>query len=309
MSNWLVTGAGGMLGRDLVAALTGRPDVRLTALHRSDLDIADPEAAEAAVAGQSVVINAAAWTNVDAAEAHEERATAVNGTAVAHLARACAASGALLLHVSTDYVFPGDAREPYAEDAPTSPVNAYGRGKLVGERAVIETMPESGFVVRTAWLYTRARDRPNFLATMLRLAGERETLTVVDDQRGQPTWSGALAGRLVELGDAALAGRAPAGIYHGTGSGETTWCGFARAIFAQAGLDPERVRPITTAEFPLPAPRPAYSVLGHHRWTLAGLGPMPDWRQSLADAFASESIGPDARPGAPADVVTPVGQL
>jgi dTDP-4-dehydrorhamnose reductase len=274
-----------MLGRDLVDLLAARTDVRLTPLDRAGLDITDASAVAARVAGHDIVLNAAAWTDVDAAEAAEDRATAVNGDGVAHLARACAATGAVLVQVSTDYVFPGDAAKPYAEDAPTAPINAYGRGKLVGERAVLETLPERGYVVRTAWLY--APEGRNFLTTMLRLAAERETLSVVDDQRGQPTWSRALAQRLVALGEAALEGRAAAGVYHGTASGSTTWFGFARAIFAAAGLDAERVRSTTTEAFPRPARRPAYSVLAHAGWARAGLPAMADWQESLAAAIAA----------------------
>jgi dTDP-4-dehydrorhamnose reductase len=149
--------------------------------------------------------------------------------------------------VSTDYVFAGDAGEPYPEDAPTAPVNAYGRGKLAGERAVLDLLPATGYVVRTAWLY--GAHGPNFVRTMLRLAGERDHVDVVADQYGQPTWSAALARRLVELGEAV---GAPAGVYHGTASGQTTWYGLARAVFEEAGLDPDRVRPTTSDRFTLP---------------------------------------------------------
>lgn len=286
--SWLVTGAGGMLGRDLVTVLGADPARRFTAATRAELDLTDPEAVRAAVTGHDVVINAAAWTAVDAAETHEDEATAVNGAGVENLAHACALVGARLLHVSTDYVFPGDADRPYPEDAPTAPVNAYGRSKLVGEQAVSRLLPETGYVVRTAWLYgTHGR---NFVNTMLRLAAEREHLTVVDDQLGQPTWSYALASRLVELGDAARSGRAPAGSYHGTASGQTTWFGLARAVFALSGLDPDRVRPTTSADYLLPAARPAYSVLGHDRWRSAGLAPMPDWHEMLGRALASRGL-------------------
>ncbi|MEV4631123.1 dTDP-4-dehydrorhamnose reductase [Micromonospora sp. NPDC049523] len=288
--NWLVTGAGGMLGQDLVTVLGADPARRFTAATRAELDLTDPEAVRAAVTGHDVVINAAAWTDVDGAETREDEATAVNGAGVENLARACAQAGVRLLHVSTDYVFPGDASQPYQEDAPTAPINAYGRSKLVGERAVTRLLPETGYVVRTAWLYgTHGR---NFVNTMLRLATEREQLTVVDDQLGQPTWSYALASRLVELGDAARAGAAPAGIYHGTASGQTTWFGLARAVFALSGLDPDRVRPTTSENYPLPAPRPAYSVLGHDRWRSAGLAPMPDWHEMLGGALADRGLVP-----------------
>ncbi|WBB99486.1 dTDP-4-dehydrorhamnose reductase [Solwaraspora sp. WMMA2080] len=287
---WLVTGAGGMLGRDLLAALADHPDTRsVTALTRTDLDITNPAAVAAAVDGHQVVINAAAWTDVDGAEAAEEAATAVNGTAVAHLAQACADRGAHLVHVSTDYVFAGDGTSPYPEDAPTSPVNAYGRSKLVGEQAVARLLPERGYVVRTAWLY--GAHGPNFVATMLRLAGEREHLEVVDDQHGQPTWSYALAHQLVALAAAAVAGTASAGFYHGTASGQTTWCGLAREAFALRGLDPTRIRPTTSANFRRPAARPTYSVLGHQRWARAGLPVMADWRSMLSTALRDPAFG------------------
>ncbi|MGN9906665.1 dTDP-4-dehydrorhamnose reductase [Phytohabitans sp. LJ34] len=284
MTRILVTGAGGMLGQDLLdvlkgqPSLKGRPDLDVTALARADLDVTDEAAVRAAVAGHDVVLNAAAWTDVDGAEEREAEATAVNGAGVAHLARAARATGARLVHVSTDYVFRGDATTPYAEDAPTDPINAYGRSKLAGERAVLAA---GGYVVRTAWLYG-AHGR-NFVTTMLRLAGERETVDVVDDQRGQPTWSWALAERLVDL---ALAD-APPGVYHGTASGETTWYGLARAAFARAGHDPDRVRPTTSDRFVRPAPRPSYSVLGHDRWAEAGMTPMTDWETMLSAYLGS----------------------
>ncbi|MFG2842405.1 dTDP-4-dehydrorhamnose reductase [Kitasatospora sp. NPDC048296] len=282
---WLVTGAAGMLGQDLLTVLAGDPTAEVTALGRADLDITDAAAVLAAVEGHDVVVNCAAWTAVDAAETEEETATAVNGTGVRHLAAACAKTGARLLQVSTDYVLPGDAAEPYAETASTGPVNAYGRGKLVGEQAVAELLPQHGYVVRTAWLY--GEHGKNFVATMLRLAAQRETLDVVDDQQGQPTWSLALARQLVELGTAALAGRAPAGVYHGTAAGRTTWCGLAREAYRLSGLDPERIRPATSAAYVTPAVRPAFSVLGHDRWTAAGLSPQPDWREQLAEALGT----------------------
>ncbi|MFJ8626309.1 dTDP-4-dehydrorhamnose reductase [Kitasatospora sp. NPDC093550] len=280
---WLVTGAAGMLGRDLLQVLAGDPTAEVTALRRADLDITDAAAVQAAVEGHDLVVNCAAWTDVDGAETEEDAATAVNGTGVRHLAAACAKTGARLLHVSTDYVLPGDATEPCPEDAPTAPVNAYGRSKLVGERAVTELLPEHGYVVRTAWLY--GEHGPNFVATMLKLAAQRDTLDVVDDQHGQPTWSYALAVRLVELGRAALGGRAPAGIYHGTASGRTTWFGLARETYALSGLDPERIRPTTSEAFVRPAVRPAFSVLGHDRWAAAGLAPLAEWRTMLAEAL------------------------
>jgi dTDP-4-dehydrorhamnose reductase len=235
-----------------------------------------------------VVVNCAAWTDVDGAERSEAAATAVNGTGVRHLARACADSGALLLHISTDYVLPGDSRRPYPEDAPTGPVNAYGRSKLAGERAVVELLPRAGYIVRTAWLY--GAHGPNFVATMLELAARRETLEVVADQHGQPTWSRVLARQLAALGRAALAGRAPAGIYHGTAAGHTTWCGLARETFRLSGLDAERIRPVGSDKFPRPATRPAFGVLGHGNWLRAGLAPLPRWDDQLTAALKTPAF-------------------
>lgn len=282
---WLVTGAGGMLGREVTAALAAVGERDVTAATREVLDITDPAAVATVVPGHDVVVNTAAWTDVDGAEADEAGATRVNGDAVALLARACAGSGARLLHLSTDYVFPGDGTSPYPEDAPTDPVNAYGRSKLAGERAVLDTLPGRGYVVRTAWLY--ATHSRNFVTTMLRLAQQRDTVDVVDDQVGQPTWARALAGQLVALGRSAHAGTAPAGVYHGTAAGTASWYDLARAVFAGAGLDPARVRPTTSEHFVRPARRPAYSVLGHAAWSRTGVAPLPDWRGMLAEALAA----------------------
>ncbi|MFI0807670.1 dTDP-4-dehydrorhamnose reductase [Streptomyces echinatus] len=287
-TSWLVTGAHGLLGRDVLAELATDPDAVVTGLGRDGLDITDPAAVRAAAAGHQVIVNCAAWTDVDGAERSEAAATAVNGTGVRHLARACADSGALLLHISTDYVFPGDARLPYPEDAPTGPVNAYGRGKLAGERAVAELLPRTGYTVRTAWLY--GPHGPNFVATVLGLAARRATLDVVADQYGQPTWSRALARQLAALGRRALTGRAPAGVYHGTSSGRTTWCGLAREAFRLSGLDPERIRPVGSDKFPRPAPRPAFGVLGHDNWRRAGLPPLPQWEDQLASALTAPAF-------------------
>ncbi|ETK34315.1 dTDP-4-dehydrorhamnose reductase [Microbispora sp. ATCC PTA-5024] len=273
----MVTGAAGMLGADLVTLLRHEGE-DVVPLARRDLDLRDPRAAAAAVADvkPDVVVNCAAWTAVDEAEAHEEEALAVNGHGVRRLAAASAGHGATLIHISTDYVFDGSARLPYAEDEPVDPVNAYGRTKLAGERAALS---HGGHVVRTAWLY--GEHGANFATTMIHLAGERDTVSVVDDQHGQPTWTADLAERIVLLG---RSGARP-GVYHGTNAGRTTWYGYAREIFCLLGADPDRVRPTTSRDFPRPAPRPAYSVLGHAAWTRAGMAPMRDWREALRDAW------------------------
>jgi dTDP-4-dehydrorhamnose reductase len=297
-ARWLVTGGAGMLGRDLAGVL-GEAGADVLAPGRRELDVTDADAVRAAVAGRDVVVNTAAWTDVDGAESEEAAATRVNGDGPRTLAAACAASGAVLLQLSTDYVFRGDATAPYSHDAPTSPVNAYGRGKLAGERAVLDLLPERGYVVRTAWLYG-AHGR-NFVSTMLGLAERHATVDVVDDQRGQPTWTRALARQLYELGEAAVAGRAPAGVYHGTASATATWFDLARAAFELTGLDPERVRPTTSEAFVRPARRPAYSVLAHERWAEAGVAPQPHWRDQLTEALPTLTSGtaaPGGRPGA-----------
>ncbi|WP_030911507.1 dTDP-4-dehydrorhamnose reductase [Streptomyces sp. NRRL F-5126] len=281
---WLITGAGGMLGQDLLARLAADGDPA-TGLDRAALDITDPGAVRAALEAHApaVVVNCAAWTAVDDAEAKEDEALAVNGRGPLVLAEACAAAGAVLIQISTDYVFAGDATAPYAEDAPLDPRSAYGRTKAVGERAVLTTLPDTGYVVRTAWLYGAGGG--NFVHTMIRLEGVKEALDVVNDQRGQPTWTADLAGLLARLGRAALAGTAPAGVYHGTNAGDTTWFGLTREIFHLLGADAARVRPTTSEAFVRPAPRPAYSVLGHDRWRAAGIEPLRSWHDALTDAF------------------------
>ena len=285
-----MTGAGGQLGSDLCRLLEADPRVNAWAgLTRAELDITDPARVRAVVADQArpakvqgglVVINTAAWTNVDGAESDEAAAYAVNATGPAHLAAACARVGATLIHISTDYVFDGRANRPYEVDDPTGPVSAYGRTKLAGEEAVRALCPSS-YVVRTAWVYGQTGG--NFVKTIARLARERDELTVVDDQRGSPTWSADLAAALIDL---AAAQPAP-GVYHCAGGGETTWYGFARAILAELGLDPDKVKPTTTEAFPRPAPRPAYSVLSDKAWVDAGLRPLRRWDEALSAAFAA----------------------
>ena len=281
---YLITGANGMLGHDLVTALAGRD---VTALGRNDLDITDLDAVRAAIPGFDVVINGAAYTKVDDAETDEDAALAINGIGAGNLARAAAETGAILVQVSTDYVFDGTATTPYDESTPHNPVSAYGRTKAEGERLALELNGERTYIVRTAWLY--GQHGPNFPKTMLKLAAARPELTVVSDQVGQPTWTLDLALQIVALLDS----DAPFGIYHGTNSGETSWFGFARAVFANAGLDPERVQPTDSASFVRPAPRPSYSVLGHGAWIAAGLTPLRSWDEALADAMRQGVVEPE----------------
>jgi len=283
MSRWLITGAGGQLGTDLSAALSGED---IYAFRHGQLDIADAAAVAGVIARvqPDVVVNAAAYTAVDAAESDEDAAYRVNAAGPAVLAASLSGTTARLIHVSTDYVFAGDAARPYGVDDVTGPKSAYGRTKLAGEIAVREVLPEASYVVRTAWVY--GATGKNFVKTMIRLEREHETVSVVDDQRGSPTWSADLAGGLVELGRSS----APSGIYHGTNRGDTTWFGFTRAIFEELGADPARVRPTATDAFPRPAPRPAYSVLSDAAWRAAGLRPLPHWRDALRRAFAADAF-------------------
>lgn len=280
VTRWLVLGAGGQLGSDLVAVLR-QVGQEVDGRVRSEVDITDPDAVAAAVrdSAPDVVVNAAAFTAVDRAETEEAAAWAVNGRGPELIAEQVAARPTTtLIHISTDYVFAGDATAPYAEDAPTHPATAYGRTKLVGEQAVRRILPDRGFVLRTAWLY--GDHGPNFVTTMLRLAAQGDPVSVVTDQIGQPTWSRDLAGQIQEL----VAAAGPAGIYHATNAGSCSWYELARRTFTLAGSDPDRVLPTTTAAFPRPAPRPAYSVLAHDGWIRAGIAPMRRWQDALADA-------------------------
>ncbi|WP_234983339.1 dTDP-4-dehydrorhamnose reductase [Demequina sp. NBRC 110053] len=283
---WLVLGAQGMLGRDLadVLAQAGR---EVIAAGRDEVDVADAAAVSAAVADADVVVNCAAYTDVDGAEADEEAAVALNATAAGVVARACASAGARLVHISTDYVFDGDADAPYAESHPVAPRSAYGRSKARGERQVLSSGP-GALVVRTAWLY--GAHGTCFPRTIARLAMERDRLDVVADQVGQPTWTRDLATFIVALTDA----DAPGGIYHGTASGQCSWFEFARAVIASSGAD-ARVEPTSTVAFPRPAPRPAWSVLGHARHEALGVSSIGSWRERWSVA-APEVLG-DARSG------------
>jgi dTDP-4-dehydrorhamnose reductase len=272
----LITGAGGMLGQDVgkAARAAGHQPIAFT---RAQLDIADADAVARAVteARPDAVINCAAWTKVDAAEEHEPEATAANGAGAGNIARAAASAGAWTVHVSSDYVFDGSKRSPYLESDPTGPLSAYGRSKLAGELAVADGAPETHTIVRSSWLF--GAGGPCFPKTMLRLAAEREDLNVVDDQLGCPTYTGDLAGALV-----ALAETRRLGVLHVAAGEQCSWYEFAVATIAAGGLDC-RVHPIDTSRYPLPAPRPAFSVMRSHR----AAPELPGWRDGL-DSFMSE---------------------
>lgn len=270
-----------MLAADVIYALerTGAKYVAIAG--KEDLDVLDKDAVDAAVAHVDLVINCAAYTAVDAAETEEATAMAVNATGPANLAASCAAHGARLVHISTDYVFAGDATVPYGEDHEMAPAGAYARSKAAGETAVRASGADA-LVVRTAWLYGRAGDC--FPKTIAKAGKERGALSVVDDQIGQPTWTRDVADYILRL----LEANAPAGNYHATSSGQCSWFDFATVIVASAGLG-DIVTPTSSSAYQRPAPRPAWSVLGHEaheRLGIAGIGP---WEERWAVA-ASEIL-------------------
>jgi dTDP-4-dehydrorhamnose reductase len=261
-----------MLGRDLVRSADDA-----VALSRAELDVTDASAVENAVgaAAPDVVINCAAYTNVDGAEDAVAEAMAINGDGAGNVARAAVAAGAWMLQVSSDYVFDGSKREPYVESDEPGPLSQYGISKLAGEQAVAAYAPDTHTIVRSSWLF--GTGGPCFPTTILRLASERDELTVVDDQVGCPTYTGHLASALI-----AVAADRLAGIVHVAGDGECSWHTFARAIVAGAGLECE-VKPGSTAELARPAPRPPYTVLRSERG-----GPrLPEWREGLADYLSA----------------------
>lgn len=266
---WLIVGAAGMLGQDVVKRLDDS-GATFRAVDRDELDITDAGACEQALLGTDVVVNCAAWTAVDLAEEREPDAFAVNATGAANLARAATAAGARLVQISTDYVFDGSATTPYPADAPQNPASAYGRTKAAGEWAV-RTYGDQHLVLRTAWLYGAGGGC--FPKTIARVAAERGSVDVVDDQFGQPTWTVDVADLAVRAIEAEVAG----GIYHATSQGSASWFGFAAQAVAAAGLDPAIVHPTTSEAFVRPAPRPAYSVLGHESVRAAGLEPIGPW--------------------------------
>lgn len=285
----LVTGARGMLGFALADACP--PGVELLPTDVAELDITDAAAMATWLDAErpDAVLNAAAYTAVDDCESHEPLALAVNGSAPGLLARACAERGLALLHVSTDYVFDGrpPGGRPWREDDPTGPLSAYGRTKLAGELAVRESLP-AHWIVRTQWLY--GLGGRNFVETMLRLAGERDALTVVDDQTGSPTSTHTLAPLLWEI----LARRPAFGTYHAANAGSCSWFDFAREIFDRTGAS-VALAPMDSSQLDRPAPRPACSVLDTAKLRAALGHDIPTWQAALADYLARRPA-PDATP-------------
>lgn len=272
----LIVGARGMLGRALRQTLERR-EQPFVELDLAELDITDRAQVERVLGEHkaTLVLNCAAYTQVDAAETNEELATKVNGDGARNLAHTARRLGAVLVHYSTDYVFAGDARAPYRVDEPLAPINAYGRSKAAGEQAIREVGGEY-LILRTSWLY--APWAPNFVRTIYKLSKEKPSLRVVDDQRGRPTSAEHLANTTL-----ALLAKNARGTFHVTDSGECTWFEFAREIVRLAQHDCQ-VEPCSTAEFPRPAKRPAYSVLDLEP-TETLIGKMPDWRTNLASVM------------------------
>jgi len=272
----LVTGAAGMLGQEVVAAAQ-RLGHEVAAWDLPECDLTDERATLDAVRRLEprAVVNCAAYTNVDKAESDEGAAERVNADAAGNLARACNAIGARLVHVSTDYVFDGTKREPWIESDAPNPLGAYGRTKLHGEEQVAAEL-EDHAIVRTAWLF--GPHGPNFIATMLRLAGDNDEVSVVTDQVGSPTYAGHLAPALVDMAE-----RSDRGIFHGAGGGSCSWYELTLEAFDMAGVNC-RVLPTTTDRFPRPAPRPAYSVLGSEREHPITL---PQWQDGVRAHLAA----------------------
>ena len=278
---WLITGASGQLGLALQDELTQR-GIDFVGANSSELDITKPLIVNQMVdlIKPSVIINAAAWTDVDGAESNRSAAYSVNALGPQNLAIAASKVGARLVQISTDYVFSGDASSPWSEKALHNPQSIYGSTKSEGEKFVLTTLPSNSYVVRTAWLYSSVGK--NFAKTMTNLAlNQKGEVRVVNDQIGQPTFAGDLAEQIVEL----VLSEAPAGIYHGTNSGQATWFELSQAIFSIAGADVSRVIPVSTTEFPRPAKRPAYSVLGHDAWTGTPVPAMRNWKIALEEAM------------------------
>jgi len=283
VSTILLTGANGQVGFELAHWL--RPHGRVVAIDSDTLDLADPDAIVRTMRELApvLVVNAAAYTAVDQAEQERDAAFAVNAVAPGVLAEEAKRAGSVLVHYSTDYVFDGAARTPYAEDAPTAPLSVYGASKLEGEQRIAASGADA-LVLRTSWVYgLRGR---NFLLTIRRLAAEREELRIVADQTGVPNWCRTLAqatARIVAGGLSAM--RERAGLYHLSSGGTTTWYEFARAIVGDAPRP--RVTPIATADYPLPARRPAYGVLATAKFERTFGFALPGWRDALAACVAS----------------------
>lgn len=292
----VVVGAKGQLGSNLVASLDSQGHV-VVSLGHEDLDISHGRSVQRTVVRlkPDVLINAAAYTNVDAAESDKAAVMGVNATGAEFLVRATAdCPGSRFVQISTDYVFGGRTIGGVAwnEDDAVSPLNEYGRSKVDAERTVRRILPDRSLVVRTAWLY--APGHPNFVSTMLKSALGNQPSSVVNDQWGQPTWAHDAADIIGRAALGLVVGQTPPGVYHATNAGKATWFQLARRIYEFAGADPDLVSPIASSEFPQVARRPSWSVLGHDGWRKAGIDPLRPWEDALNEAlplFRADSTG------------------
>lgn len=276
---WLITGAVGQLGLAMQSELRRR-DIQFFALNSRDLDITNPELVTKifSESAPNVVVNCAAWTDVDGAEVNRVLAFAVNALGPKNLAIASKKLGAILVHISTDYVFSGYSDKPWQEDEVCSPTSVYGSSKLNGELFIEDIYPEGSYIIRTAWLYSP--NGRNFAKTMAKLAlSDANEVRVVNDQFGQPTSAEDLSKQIVNL----VIAKKNFGIYHGTNSGVATWYEFAQEIFSLAGEEKSRLIPVSTSEFSRPAKRPKYSVLSHDKWRISGIDEMREWKAALSD--------------------------
>jgi len=279
MTQIQILGANGMLGSALMRELS---DTSPVPGPRDVVDIRELDQVQDFVKPGAVVINASAYTQVDAAESDDENAFSVNAEVVKNLAVAAKDKKARIIHISTDYVFDGEANTPYAEDATPAPRSVYGASKLAGERFLHTLAPEHSVILRTAWLY--GHPGSCFPNTILKAANSRDTLQVVTDQVGQPTWTGDVA-RMVRL---IIDAPDVTGIFHATNSGQASWWEFARRLFELAGLDPNRIERTTSESFVRPAPRPSWSVLAHQAWARHGFPKPRHWRDALDEAWDTE---------------------
>ena len=278
---WLLLGADGQLGRSLQDVLAA-DGLSYVAVGRSDVDITDITSIETAVKriAPTVLVNMAAWTDVDGAESHPDEALLINATGAENAAKVAAKYGIPLVHVSTDYVFDGTQTTPYKTDDAVNPLSVYGTTKLQGELLVQAAHPDGSWIVRTAWLYSQYGK--NFARTIARKALAEENLSVVNDSFGQPTSALAVAHQIVAL----VSTNPPAGIFHATNAGSATWYEFADAIVGPI-TNQTTVTPVSSTEFPTVAVRPKYSVLDHTRWSACGIADMPHWRDSLKEIHST----------------------
>jgi dTDP-4-dehydrorhamnose reductase len=278
---WLITGGSGQLGIAVSQELVER-GINFNSFNSSQLDISKSATVNGAIQKLSpkVIVNCAAWTDVDGAESQESRAATVNSLGAENLALAAKSCGAKLVHISTDYVFSGQSNSPWTVDSVKAPDTAYGRTKAEGENRILEAYSNNSYIVRTAWLYSPWGK--NFAKTMINLALKNSSqIEVVNDQVGQPTSSVDLAKQIVKL----VESEAPFGIYHGTNSGSASWFDFAQSLFEMSGADVDRVVPVNSGKFPRPAKRPSYSVLDHQEWNGTSITEMRNWKDALVESF------------------------